>query len=224
MTAVYMVHIFDVDHTVIRKTSAWHFLREAVSAGVIRLSQIYTLPFELIRYKLGNPNMDFIETAVKKMAGINKTDLEHIARACFDRLTRRNIYTGAAALIREAAGRGEKVIFATSSFDVIIRPLEDFFGIAGSLASRLEFSGGKTTGRLAGNSLFGQEKKKAVEKWLQQHGYSPDSVCFYSDSYTDLPLLEFCGAPTAVNPDRFLEKEAKKRGWKIKYFKDTLKN
>jgi phosphoserine phosphatase len=107
---------------------------------------------------------------------------------------------------------------------VIIRPLEVFFGIEGSLASRLEFSGGKTTGRVDGNSLFGREKKEAVEKWLEQHGHSPDSACFYSDSYTDLPLLEFCGAPVAVNPDRFLAKEAKKRGWKIKYFKKTIKN
>ena len=219
-----MVHIFDVDHTVIRKTSAWYFLREAVGAGVIRLSQIYTLPFELIRYKLGNPNMDFIETAVKKMEGVNKTDLERIAQTCFDKRIRPNIYAGAAALIREATGRGEKVIFATSSFDVIIQPLEHFFGIEGSLASRLEFSGGKTTGRVAGNSLFGPEKKKAVEAWLKQCGYSPDSACFYSDSYTDLPLLEFCGAPVAVNPDRFLAKEAKKQGWKIKYFCKTLKN
>jgi HAD superfamily hydrolase (TIGR01490 family) len=218
-----MVHIFDVDHTVIRNTSAWYFLQEAVGTGLLRLSQIYTLPFELIRYKLGKPNMDFIETAVKKMAGIDKSDLERVAQACFEQRMRRNIYTGAAALVREAIGRGEQVIFATSSFDVIIRPLENFFGIKGSLASVLEFSGGKTTGSIAGNSLFGPEKKNAVEKWLKQCGHSPDSVCFYSDSYTDLPLLEFCGVPIAVNPDRFLTKKAQERGWEIKYFNKTVK-
>jgi HAD superfamily hydrolase (TIGR01490 family) len=219
-----MVHIFDVDHTVIRKTSAWFFLREAVNASLVRLPQIYTLPFEFIRYKLGKPNMDFIEKTVKKMAGINKGDLERIAQTCFEQQVRPNIYAGAAALIREATGRGEQVIFATSSFDVMIQPLEDFFIILFSLASRLEFSGGKTTGRLAGHSLFGQKKKEAVEIWLKQRGISPDSACFYSDSYTDIPLLEFCGTPIVVNPDRFLKRKAKNRGWKINYFKKTVKN
>jgi HAD superfamily hydrolase (TIGR01490 family) len=218
-----MVYIFDVDRTVIRKTSAWFFLREAVRAGLIRLSQIYTLPFEFIRYKLGNPNMDFIENTVKKMAGINKSDLERIAQTCFERQIRPNIYAGAAALVWEAIGRGEQVIFASSSLDVMIQPLEHFFGIEGSLASRLEFSGGKTTGRLEGNSLFGQKKKEAVETWLKQRGISPDSACFDSDSYTDIPLLEFCGRPVAVNPDRFLKKKALNRGWEIKYFKETVK-
>jgi HAD superfamily hydrolase (TIGR01490 family) len=219
-----MVHIFDVDYTVIRKTGAWFFLREALSAGFIRLPQIYTLPFEFIRYKLGKPNMDFIENTVKKMAGITKSDLERIAQTCFEREVRPNIYAGAAALIKEATSRGEQVIFATSSFDMMIQPLEDFFGIKGSLASRLEFSGGKTTGRLVGNSLFGQKKKEAVEIWLKQRGISPDSACFYSDSYTDIPLLEFCGMPVAVNPDWFLKKKAKSQGWEIRYFKETVKD
>jgi HAD superfamily hydrolase (TIGR01490 family) len=157
------------------------------------------------------------------MAGINKSDLERIAQTCFERQIRPNIYANAASLIREATGRGEQVIFASSSFDVIIQPLGDFFGIEGSLASRLEFSSGKTTGRLAGDSLFGQKKKEAVEKWLKQRGISPDSACFYSDSYTDIPLLEFCGTPVAVNPDRFLKKKALNQGWEIKYFKATVK-
>jgi phosphoserine phosphatase len=52
----------------------------------------------------------------------------------------------------------------------------------------------------------------------------PEDISFYSDSYTDLPLLEFSGSPVAVNPDRFLTYEAKKRGWKILRFRETLGN
>ena len=217
-----MLHIFDVDNTVIKKTSTWYFLRQALRDGVIGLSQLRGLPLELFRYKLGFPNMDFIEEAVKRFAGIEKDVLEMTAQSCFERLIKPKIYTAAERLIREALARGEPLIFATSSLSVIIEPLERYFGIEGSIASVLELRENKTTGRIMGNSLFGIKKKEAVVSWLEKNSIDPKSVCFYSDSYTDLPLLEYCGRPAAVNPDRFLAKTAKQRGWEILRFEKTL--
>ncbi|MDR2479813.1 MAG: HAD-IB family hydrolase [Treponema sp.] len=217
-----MIHLFDVDYTVIKKPSAWYFLRQGLSEGVIRFSQVNALPLEWVKYKLGRPNMDFIETAVTHLAGIEKSVLEHIAAACFERLLRPNIYTGAAALIQKAQSRGEPVFFATSSFNFIIKPLEDFFGITGSIASALEFSGGKTTGRVAGGSFFGERKKTAVEAWLAEQAVDRSEIRFYSDSWTDIPLLEFAGQAAAVNPDRVLARQAQKQGWEILRFRETL--
>jgi len=218
-----VVYIFDVDDTIIKKSSAWHFLLEALNDGLIRYSQISGLPVEWLKYKLGRPDIDFIEKAVIPLSGIEKSALKRISESCFERRIKPNIYTGAARLVREAMEKGT-VIFATSSLHVLIRPLERFFGIEGSLAGELEFRDGKTTGRLIGDSFFGLKKKAAVERWLERNGLRPDEVCFYSDSYTDIPLLEFCGRPVAVNPDRILAKEAKKRGWETIRFNEVLKN
>ena len=215
-----MVHIFDVDDTIIKNTSMWYFLLEALKLRVIRFSQIRRLPVEWFKYKLSCPDMDFIENTVKNLAGIEKSALEDIAVACFERSIKKRIYTGAQKLIREALHRGQRVIFATSSIDIVIRPLERFFGIEETLATKLEFRDGRTTGSLVGNSMFGLKKKTGVEAWLQQKDLHPEKVCFYSDSYTDIPLLEYCGNPVAVNPDRILKREAKKRGWKILHFKE----
>jgi hypothetical protein len=66
------------------------------------------------------------------------------------------------------------------------------------------------------------KKKTAVEAWLEKNGFRPNEACFYSDSYTDLSLMEFCGKPVAVNPDRILAREAKKHGWEILRFTKTL--
>jgi len=213
-----MVHIFDVDDTVIKKSSARYFLLEAMKDGLISFSQIRSLPFEWVKYKFGRPDTDFIEKAVKRLAGLEKTALESVAEAAFEHRIKPNIYTEAAGLITEIKERGETVIFATSSLHIMMRPLERFFGIEGSLAGELEFRDGKTTGRLVAGSLFGVKKRAAVENWLGRNGLRPEEVCFYSDSYTDIPLLEICGRPAAVNPDRILAREAKKRGWEIKRF------
>jgi phosphoserine phosphatase len=50
---------------------------------------------------------------------------------------------------------------------------------------------------------------------LAKHGLTLEEATFYSDSITDLPLLECVGQPVAVNPDMRLAREAKRRGWKI---------
>jgi HAD superfamily hydrolase (TIGR01490 family) len=216
------VSVFDVDYTVVRKSCTWYFVLEALERGLIGLSRIRTLPFEWLRYKLGAANEEFIEEAVRHIAGFKKSVLEETAAACFEYRIKANIYHGAARLIRAAQDRGELVIFASSTLRTLIKPLEDFFGITGSIASSLEFSDGVTTGRLEEKSFFGSKKKAAVESWLGARSLSPALVSFYSDSYTDLPLLEYCGHPVAVNPDRFLEREAKKRDWEIMRFRKTM--
>jgi HAD superfamily hydrolase (TIGR01490 family) len=215
------VHIFDVDQTVIRKTSSGYFVQMALKEKVIRFSQINHIFFDWIKYKLAFPDNDFIEKTVKKMAGIQKSDIERISDSCFIKRIKPNIYSGAKNIIEELVKNGEKVIFATSSFDFIIKPLEQFFGIEGSLACKFEYSQGKTTGNLVGYSFFGPKKKTAAQVWMEKNAIDPQNVSFYSDSYTDLPLLEYCGNPVAVNPDSILKRKAKKLGWKILYFKDV---
>jgi HAD superfamily hydrolase (TIGR01490 family) len=216
------IHIFDVDHTVVRKTSTEYFAQMALKENIIRVSQVSHLLIDWVKYKLASPDNDFIENTAKKMAGIEKADLERVAESCFTKRIKPNIYTGAKALIDDAIKKGEKVIFATSSFDFIINPLERFLGIEGSIACQFEYLQGKTTGKLAGYSSFGPKKKTAAQAWMERNGVNPQSVSFYSDSYTDIPLLEYCGNPVAVNPDNILLRKAKKRGWQILRFRDVL--
>jgi len=70
--------------------------------------------------------------------------------------------------------------------------------------------------------MFGVNKKNGVVNWLKQNNINLDDVSFYSDSYTDIPLLELCGKPVAVNPDSILARQAKKRGWEILRVRETF--
>jgi len=217
-----MIHIFDVDHTVISKASAVCFINLALKEKIIRFSQISRLPLDWIKYKLSRPDMDFIENTVKKLSGIKKEELDRVSQICFEKYLKPNIYKGAALLIREAQNRGEKVIFATSTFDFIIKPLEKYFNIQESIACEMEYLNGITTGKLVGISCFGHKKKIAAEAWMNRNNVKTQDVIFYSDSYIDIPLLEYCGNPVAVNPDGTLAGKAKKHGWKILLFKGVL--
>lgn len=217
-----MLNIFDVDRTVIKKTSAWYFIREALAEKAVSISQVRRLPLEWLRYKMGVLSNDFIEEAVKHIAGLERKTAEVLAESCFKKRMKAGIYEKAERLIRDMRQRGETVIFATSSLSIIIHPLQHFLDINETLASALEFSQGKATGRIDGFSLYGEKKKTAVQQWLAEHQINPRDARFYSDSWTDIPLMEYCGEAVAVNPDHVLEREAKKRGWKIQRFHKTL--
>jgi len=216
------VHLFDVDKTIVRKTTAEYFINVALKRKTIKLSQVSHLFIDLIKYKMASPDMDFIENTVLRLKGINKNELEEISDICFAKYIKRNIYKGIETLIFETNKKNEQVIFATSSFDFIIKPLENYFNIKGSLATKMEYIDGKTSGKTEGYSFFGNKKKIAAVEWMEKNNVKAKDVSFYSDSYTDIPLLEYCGNPVAVNPDRILQKEAKKRGWTILKFKEVL--
>ncbi|MDR1867565.1 MAG: HAD family phosphatase [Treponema sp.] len=209
------IHFFDVDYTILRKSSSYYFLMEALKQHVLALNAVGSLPFDWLRYKFGTIHDDFIARAVAHMAGIEEQTVNSIAQTCFERRAYMNIYAEALLLINSIQQNGGKALLATSAFSHIIKPLEHFLNIEESLATVLEFSEGKTTGRIVGNALFGRHKKDAVAVWLETHHYAPQNVWLYSDSYTDLPLFDYVGHPVAVNPDRFLQKQAQRRGWQI---------
>jgi HAD superfamily hydrolase (TIGR01490 family) len=216
------VHIFDVDYTLIKSASSFWFLKECLRGGLIKLRQLKQLPVEYLRYKLGHANYDFIEDAVRHLGSIEKEKLTALSEICFERYIKPDLFRGAVDIINNLKKTGRTVILATSSFHTIIDPLQKYFDLDDVIASSLEFIDGKTTGRLSGKAFFGKNKMDAVCVTLAEHSVNTDDAWFYSDSYTDLPLLEKLGHPVAVNPDRFLRKIALKNNWQILDFKETL--
>jgi hypothetical protein len=59
---------------------------------------------------------------------------------------------------------------------------------------------------------------QAVKELAAREGYPLEHCYAYSDSITDLPMLQVVGHPTAVNPDRALRKECAARGWPVLTF------
>jgi phosphoserine phosphatase len=91
-------------------------------------------------------------------------------------------------------------------------------GIDEVIATSLEFDGERCTGRFREPPLLGQQKKAKVLAFLEQRKVFPSDCSFYSDSISDLPLMDAVGRPVAVNPDPRLRLAARKRGWAVVKF------
>ena len=50
---------------------------------------------------------------------------------------------------------------------------------------------------------------------VEASGVDLSRCTFYTDSMSDLPVLEAVGRPVAVHPDPRLRREASRRGWEI---------
>ncbi len=209
------IAFFDVDHTLTRRSSGSRFVLLAMRRGVLPRRLLLTIAWFSLTYSLGIMRLRAREEGLPYLRGLRREVLEGIADESFERWLKRDIFPGAAALVRRLHAGGQRVMLATSSVDIIVAPLARHLGIDGVLATTLEFRDGVCTGRLVGDPMFRGEKRKAVLDWLARNGASAGDCSFYSDSAYDLPLLEAVGHPVAVNPDRRLRRVARARGWQI---------
>jgi HAD superfamily hydrolase (TIGR01490 family) len=208
---------FDVDHTIIRGSSGVLFLLKGARLGVFPLWILAYIPFFFLQYSAGRLWGDPREWHFPVLAGRSFRELEEVSRSSFRRM-KTLVYPQARALIEALRGQGRTVVLATSSLDLIVRPLAKYLGIEEVIATTLEFDGDRCTGRFAEQPLFKDKKREKVYDFIQSRGASWQDCSFYTDSVHDIALLESVADPVAVNPDRRLRGIAKRRGWRIVKF------
>ena len=111
--------------------------------------------------------------------------------------------------------RGEACVLITTSSIYLARHFGLKLGLDEVLATRFEVERGWFTGRPEGELCYGEGKVKLATEYAQRQGAELERCYFYSDSYSDLPLLKAVGSPSVVTPDRKLRGEALRRGWPI---------
>jgi HAD superfamily hydrolase (TIGR01490 family) len=208
---------FDVDRTIIRGSSGVLFLMRGARLGVFPVSTLAYIPFFFLQYSAGRLRADSREWHFPVLAGRSFRELEEVSRSAFRRM-KTLVYPQARALIEDLRARGRTVVLATSSLDLIVRPLAEHLGIEEVIATTLEFEGDRCTGRFVEHPLFKDKKREKVYDFIRSRGAGWQDCSFYTDSVHDIALLESVADPVAVNPDRRLRRIAKRRGWRIVKF------
>jgi len=207
--------IFDVDHTITRRSTAGRFMMRAIARGLAPRRLAAVVLWFGVAYRLGLLRLRDRGDAFPMLRGVPRADLVALAAETFREDVRDSLNRRVAELIRRHLADGRRVVLATSSLDIIVAPLAAHLGVRDVIATTLEFEGEVATGRIAGRPLFWDEKQRRVLAFIRQAGGDPRRCSFHSDSIYDLPLLEAVGEPVAVNPDLRLRRIAARRGWPI---------
>jgi HAD superfamily hydrolase (TIGR01490 family) len=213
---------FDLDRTLMEGSSAFQFGRAAYRAGLLGRRQLLADGWANLRFRLrGATDEDtraLLDRVSESLRGIRVRDIERLGPDVLTGVLPR-IYPQLLAVAHEHQDAGRLVYIVTAASQDLARLLATVLALDGAIGSQFSKAvDGVFTGRPAGVFIYGEAKARAIEE-LARHEHIDLAVSYaYSDSESDLPMLQAVGNPIAVNPDTRLAAIARAEGWEMLWF------
>ena len=155
------------------------------------------------------------EVFYRQYRGMRKEWLVAKAEELFEKEIRPKIYPRAEEPLSSDRQQGFRLVLLSGGLDFALAPAVRHFGFDDLICNRLVYEDGVASGEVVSPLLAEQEKVAAVHRFCREYNVDTARSKAYSDSLSDLPLLEAVGLPSAVNPDRRLRRVANDRGWPV---------
>ena len=212
---------FDLDKTVIAKSSTLAFSKPFFDQGLINRQTVLKSAYAQFLFLMSGADheqMDRMRSYITNMCtGWNVEQVKSIVGETLHEIVDPLVFAEAANLIADHKLCGRDVVVVSASGEEIVAPIAKALGATHAMATRMVVEDGKYTGEVA-FYCYGEGKVDAIKELAAREGYALEHCYAYSDSITDLPMLESVGHPTVVNPDRALRKESVARGWPVVTF------
>ena len=212
---------FDLDKTILAKSSSLAFARPLYAGGLIGRSDVLKSGYAQLVYLTSGADHDQMERMRLYLSqlstGWDVEQVRAIVGDTLDSIVEPIIYQEALKLIAEHQAAGRDVIIISSSGTEIVEPIGARLGVDKAIGTQMAVENGHYTGEILFYA-YGPGKAEAMEQLAADEGYDLSASYAYSDSYTDLPMLEAVGHPFAVNPDEQLRRVAKERVWPVLEF------
>ncbi len=211
---------FDMDKTLIAGNSGVSFMRYARKhRRASRWRELKAL-MDYLRYRFDLLDMSkAYRASLQLLIGVRVEELARFCEEWFEEEIRKLIYPEAHDFVREHLARGDRVTIISNATTYAVEPLAHYLEIPHILATQLEVLDGAFTGNYIEPLCFRYGKIFWAEKLAVQLQAALEESTFYTDSITDLPLLERVKNPRVINPDPKLRALAKRREWPIQYFR-----
>jgi HAD superfamily hydrolase (TIGR01490 family) len=215
---------FDVDNTLIRGASIYHFARGLAARNMLGPRDVAQMTIRHLSFRLhGAEDLSQVDAARQAalafVAGRNVADLVRMGEEIYHETMVSRIWDGTRDLTQRHLAAGEQVWLVTATPVELAEILARELGLTGALGTVAEIEDGKYTGRLVGGLLHGEAKAAAILALAELEGLDLARCAAYSDSANDLPMLTLVGHPNVVNPDRRLRAEAARRDWPVHEFR-----
>lgn len=211
------IAFFDLDKTILSVNSGTLWVRREVALGYLSKRKALRAMTWLARYHFGFASAEaMVAEAVAHVVGTSSAALKERTGRFFQEEVRHTYRPGALQAIEQHRREGRKLVMLTSSSNYLAELVADELRFDAVLCNRLEVDpAGTHTGRVVGGVCFGPGKLPHAQAEADRQGVPLRDSTFYTDSYSDLSVLEAVSEPVAVNPDPRLRRHAHKRGWPI---------
>lgn len=208
---------FDLDLTLLDVNSAVLWAQHEQERGFITRGQMAQAMLWTGLYYLSVIDMEkAYQQAAAYYRGLPQADLNQRTRDWFFSTIARRVRPGALPAVRLHQAQGQPVILLTSSSCFQAAAAAEAWGFDGWIANAFPCDDdGNLVGHVTTPLVYGQGKVTHAEAYAAREGIDLDRSYFYSDSYSDLPMLERVGRPRVVAPDPRLRLAAYQRRWPV---------
>jgi HAD superfamily hydrolase (TIGR01490 family) len=210
------VAVFDLDRTLLPGSSLVALGREMASHGLLQRHRLLTAMARDASFRrrgATDAQADGVcAAALRHVAGLEVEVLRSLVDAVARRLAG-EVRPGARHLLRRHLLAGDFVVVLSASPQELVEAVAARIGAHRGVGTRADVAGGCYTGRLIGPFCYGDGKVARLQHDVGG-GVLRDATA-YADSGSDLPVLEACREPVAVNPDGRLRWVAERRGWPV---------
>jgi HAD superfamily hydrolase (TIGR01490 family) len=217
---------FDLDRTLISGSSAFTFGIAAYRAGLIPKRQFTKDAFGAVAFRFTGASDDTTskvrDRILGAVKGVRHEDLVALNTLIVPKLLDK-VRPEAQRLIDQHRHAGRATYIVSASPVELVDPLAAALGMTGGIGTVSEIVDGAYTGNLAGPFCYADGKVEAMQELARWEGLDLGQCYAYSDSASDLPMLQAVGHPVAVNPDAALERHAAANGWPIVHFSQRTK-
>jgi HAD superfamily hydrolase (TIGR01490 family) len=218
---------FDLDRTLISGSSAFTLALEARKAGLVPNAAFARDAVSALAFKLLGADDDTSDEVRDRILGavkgMRQSDLQGLNAEVLPRLLAR-LRPEARRLLDRHRRAGRDTFIVSAAPQEIVEPLAHSLGMTSGVGTRSRVADGVYTGELDGPFCYGVGKVEAITELARWNGYELAQCYAYSDSASDLPMLEAVGHPVAVNPDGKLDRHARRHGWPIVIFSQQTKS
>ncbi len=218
--------LFDLDHTLIPFDSGMAWTRFLIERGVLPAEAEETYLGYCRQYVAGTLDIHAMHYAsVAPLARFPRALLTEWTHE-FEAAMRVRVPADMQELVQRHLNARDLCAVVTATTRFIAEPCARAFGLSHVVATEAATvdgtPNGALTGEIEGLPCFREHKVTRVQQWLAQQ--RPSGLCdlgaferswFYSDSTSDLPLLNAVSDPVAVRPDGRLRQHALQAGWPI---------
>ncbi len=212
--------LFDLDKTLLDTSSGHLYARYRYRQGEMGRGELLRAVWWSLMGSLGLLNMEaIIPRLLAEAVGQDEAEMRRSCDLWFVQDVIPHITERGKRRVGEHQAQGHVVALVSASTQYVVRPMADYLGIPDQyVCTHLESHAGRFTGRVTEPVCYGAGKIVWAERFAAEHGVDLEASYFYSDSISDLPLLERVGHPVAVNADPRLKRLARQRGWPIERF------
>jgi HAD superfamily hydrolase (TIGR01490 family) len=208
---------FDLDKTVISRSSMMAFAGAFRREGLLTrraMAQGAWVQLLYVRWGAGPKRLARIQaSALALTAGWEQAAVRRIVAEGLGHAIEPIIYAEARRLIAEHRAAGRRVYLVSAAPEEVVEPIGRYLGVDEAIASRPDIDERGCYAGTIGRYAYGPAKAALIRELAQRVGLDLAASWAYTDSVTDLPMLEAVGHPVAVNADRSLQRISKMRGW-----------